>query len=71
MANPLNFTKFTAYVLTFNDYYPGGMLLPGRHGNTSDYRYGFQGQEMDDEIKGKAIVTILEQDFMTLGSEDG
>lgn len=30
-----------------------GMLLPGRHGNTSDYRYGFQGQEMDNEIKGE------------------
>ncbi len=29
------------------------MLMPGRHANTSDYRYGFQGQEMDDEIKGE------------------
>ncbi|SRX75277.1 RHS repeat-associated core domain-containing protein [Aequorivita antarctica] len=29
------------------------MLQPGRHANTSDYRYGFQGQEMDDEIKGE------------------
>jgi RHS repeat-associated protein len=29
------------------------MLLPNRHGNTSDYRYGFQGQEMDNEIKGE------------------
>ncbi len=29
------------------------MLLPGRHGNSSDYRYGFQGQEMDNEIKGE------------------
>ncbi len=36
-----------------NDYYPFGMLLPGRHGNTNSYRYGFQGQEMDDEIKGE------------------
>ncbi len=35
------------------DYYPFGMLQPGRHANTSDYRYGFQGQEMDDEIKGE------------------
>ena len=33
--------------------YPFGSLLPGRHANTSDYRYGFQGQEMDDEIKGE------------------
>ncbi|MEO1033762.1 MAG: RHS repeat-associated core domain-containing protein, partial [Bacteroidota bacterium] len=35
------------------DYYPFGMLLPNRHGNTPGYRYGFQGQEMDDEIKGE------------------
>ena len=29
------------------------MLLPNRHHNTPDYRYGFQGQEMDDEVKGE------------------
>ncbi|NCT16960.1 MAG: hypothetical protein COZ75_03545 [Flavobacteriaceae bacterium CG_4_8_14_3_um_filter_34_10] len=29
------------------------MIMPGRHANTGDYRYGFQGQEMDDEIKGE------------------
>ncbi|MBK5192097.1 MAG: hypothetical protein JJE07_02605 [Flavobacteriaceae bacterium] len=29
------------------------MLLPGKHGNTSDYHYGLQGQEMDNEIKGE------------------
>src|SRR5690606_599644 len=29
------------------------MLQPGSHANTADYRYGFQGQEMDDEIKGE------------------
>lgn len=30
------------------------MLLPGRHGSATpgEYRYGFQGQEKDDEIKG-------------------
>ncbi len=27
--------------------------MPNRHANTGDYRYGFQGQEMDDEIKGE------------------
>ncbi|MFC0521255.1 RHS repeat-associated core domain-containing protein, partial [Mesonia maritima] len=37
----------------YNDYYPFGMLLPGRHANTPDYRYGFQGQEMDNELKGE------------------
>ena len=29
------------------------MLMPGRHANTSDYRYSFQGQEMDNELKGE------------------
>ncbi|NQZ38477.1 MAG: hypothetical protein HRT58_22640 [Crocinitomicaceae bacterium] len=31
------------------------MLLPNRHGSeaNNDYRYGFQGQESDDEVKGK------------------
>lgn len=29
------------------------MLLPGRHGNTGDYRYGFNGMEADDELKGE------------------
>jgi RHS repeat-associated protein len=27
-------------------------LVPNRHGSTPAYRYGFQGQEKDDEIKG-------------------
>lgn len=29
------------------------MHMPGRHANTGDYRYGFQGQETDNEIKGE------------------
>ncbi len=29
------------------------MLLPNRNGSSVDYRYGFQGQEKDDEIKGE------------------
>ncbi len=29
------------------------MLLPNRHGNSGEYRYGFQGQEKDNEIKGE------------------
>ncbi|MFC5047209.1 RHS repeat-associated core domain-containing protein [Aquimarina hainanensis] len=44
---------FTADVLSYNDYYPFGSLMPGRHGNSSDYRYGYQGQEMDNEVKGE------------------
>jgi RHS repeat-associated protein len=40
-------------VLTYSDYYPFGMQVPTRHGNTNEYRYGFQGQEMDNELKGE------------------
>src|SRR5690606_16564702 len=29
------------------------MLVPNRHANSSKYRYGFQGQEMDNEVKGE------------------
>ena len=29
------------------------MLMPGRHANTADYRYGFNGKEMDNEVKGE------------------
>jgi RHS repeat-associated protein len=29
------------------------MLIPNRHGNSGEYRYGFQGQEKDDELKGE------------------
>jgi RHS repeat-associated protein len=51
--DPLNFVNFTPDVLSYNDHYPFGMLLPNRHGSTDNYRYGFQGQEKDDEIKGE------------------
>jgi RHS repeat-associated protein len=29
------------------------MLVPNRHDNSGEYRYGFQGQEKDDEVKGE------------------
>ncbi|WP_116524852.1 RHS repeat domain-containing protein, partial [Seonamhaeicola aphaedonensis] len=35
------------------DYNPFGMLQPNRHGSSDSYRYGFQGQEKDDEVKGE------------------
>lgn len=51
--NSQQFVAFLPDVVAYNDYFPFGQLMPGRHGNTSDYRYGFQGQEMDNEIKGE------------------
>lgn len=44
--------EFLADIKTYNDYYPFGMMQPGRVYNSPEYRYGFQGEEKDDEIKG-------------------
>lgn len=46
--------NFEANVVSAQDYYPFGMQMPGRtFTGSDDYRYGFQGQEQDDEIKGR------------------
>ena len=38
---------------TIVDYYPFGMAMPGRkYEATSNYRYGFNGKENDNEVKG-------------------
>jgi RHS repeat-associated protein len=42
-----------ANVLTAQDYYPFGMIMPGRsYQGSGNYRYGFNGMEKDDEVKG-------------------
>mgnify|MGYP006266441223 CR=1 FL=1 len=43
---------FVADVVSAADYYPFGMLMPGRNLEADGYDYGFQGMEKDDEIKG-------------------
>ncbi|MCD9612138.1 RHS repeat-associated core domain-containing protein, partial [Tenacibaculum maritimum] len=45
--------SFNPEIIGYNDYYPFGMLVPNRHGQADSYRYGFQGQEKDDEVKGE------------------
>lgn len=45
---------YTADVTSYSDYYPGGMIMPGRSGSANSYKYGFNGMEKDDEIKGSA-----------------
>ena len=35
------------------DYYPFGAAMPGRSFSEGEYRFGFQGQEKDDELKGE------------------
>jgi RHS repeat-associated protein len=52
---------YEADVLSTQQYYPFGMLMPGNASatlrrqyslNSYDYRYGFNGKEGDDEVKG-------------------
>lgn len=48
--------NFHAEVVEYNrDYYPFGMQMPDFSGSdeNSDYRFGFQGMEKDDDVKGK------------------
>ncbi|MCE3297029.1 MAG: hypothetical protein K0R65_2743 [Crocinitomicaceae bacterium] len=47
-----NGALYTAVEVQTSDYYPFGMLMPGRS-NSGNYRYGFQNQEVDKEIKGE------------------
>ncbi|WP_126243474.1 RHS repeat-associated core domain-containing protein [Chitinophaga rhizosphaerae] len=43
-----------ATVMSMTDFYPFGMVMPGRMFNLegSSYRYGFNGKENDNEVKG-------------------
>lgn len=43
---------FVPTILSFADYYAFGMEMPVRVLNKGGYRYGFNGQEKDDEISG-------------------
>lgn len=45
---------YEADVVTANDYYPFGMIMPGRKFAASElYRYGFNGKENDNDVKGE------------------
>lgn len=37
------------------DYYPFGMLMPGRQYNASAYKFGFNGMERDDKVNGLGV----------------
>lgn len=53
---PLNDTVvkyYVAEVLSQTDYYPFGMGMPGRKYVIGLYRYGFNGKENDNEVKGE------------------
>ena len=41
------------FVFSYTDYYPFGFPMPTRTMNTELYRFGFNGQEKDDEVYGE------------------
>ncbi len=47
-----------AEVVNAQGYEPFGSLLPGRNFSSDSYRFGFQGQEKDDEIHGATGTSI-------------
>ncbi len=52
LSTPGSGTIFEAVVLMTSDYYPFGMVMPGRSTSTTDYRYAFNGMEVDPEVSG-------------------
>ena len=44
---------YDADILTISDYYPFGMTMQGRTQYAEKYRYGFGGQEKDNEVYGE------------------
>lgn len=52
-ANGTTVDRYEPDVTSANDYYPFGMQMPGRKFGNTDYRYGFQAQEGDHEIRGE------------------
>ncbi|OJV51233.1 MAG: hypothetical protein BGO31_07930 [Bacteroidetes bacterium 43-16] len=46
------YTGFKADIASATDYYPFGMEMPGRTFSSENSRFGFNGQEKDNEVKG-------------------
>ncbi|MCC5916980.1 MAG: hypothetical protein JJU02_06595 [Cryomorphaceae bacterium] len=51
ILNSLN-NSFTADIVSTNDYYGFGMVMPGRSYNSGEHRYGFGDHEKIDEVSG-------------------
>ncbi|MDI9312878.1 MAG: hypothetical protein QM535_21895, partial [Limnohabitans sp.] len=47
------YDHWSADLASTADYYPGGMMMPGRNTEYSWSRMGMQGQQKDDEVYGK------------------
>jgi RHS repeat-associated protein len=48
----LAFNRYFPDLLMHKDYYAGGMLMPGRNYNPTDYRFGYGSHEKIDEVSG-------------------
>jgi len=44
--------SYAAVIISAQDYYPFGSLEPGRTYSSESYRFGFNGKENDNEVKG-------------------
>jgi RHS repeat-associated protein len=51
-------SKAWASVLTTNDYYPFGLQMAGRTADSSVYRYGFNGKEIDNWSAGEQQAAV-------------
>ena len=58
-TNSTTVDYYNADVVSANDYYPGGMQMPGRiFRNSISYKYGFNGQEKSNEVdEGGSLYT--------------
>jgi RHS repeat-associated protein len=51
---------YVAEVISATDYYAFGSPMPGRSFQSSEYRFGFNGQERDDEVAGVGNINTAE-----------
>ncbi|MGV6862277.1 MAG: RHS repeat-associated core domain-containing protein [Putridiphycobacter sp.] len=62
---------YLADIVSYSDYYPYGMQMPGRQGTLSggEYRYAFNGMETDKEVSGQgnSYTTMFRQYDPRLG----
>jgi RHS repeat-associated protein len=47
---------YNAQVVSVSDYYPGGSLMTERSWSATEYKFGFNGKESDNEISGNGAV---------------
>ena len=78
MGNPLRMISsltggapwcYSPQVFSISDYYTFGSLMPKRNASSNAYRYGFNGMEKDDEVKGggNSYTTLFRQYDPRLG----